>query len=190
MVYWFLGGPPGRKTPEVKMEKVEIDEVLATKLITALSLAGESIDNAEASQLLEQLSREVGDARSAAHKAEAELAAQRAASIAQARRLAKAAVSNFDQVSDMMISWLTQGGGLNEHQLSNLLRAQAQYKLYTMISTAVEDDSVLEMIRYTLRQAKQTLAGGRKSTDAVDRAVMEYDRDAAARFVEDWSELA
>lgn len=172
------------------MHKVEIDEILATKVIAALSLASEPVQHREAAtKLLEQLAAQVGQARSDAHKAEADRLAEREMSLQMARRLAKAAVTAFDQTGDIMIKALTQGTGLSEYQIANLLRAQAQFKLYTLISTAVEDESVLERVRYTLQEAKQTLAGGRKCTDSVDRAVMEYDRDAAARFVQDWESL-
>jgi phosphoenolpyruvate synthase/pyruvate phosphate dikinase len=154
----------------IALNAVRNDENTDPATVERLSTLAESLDEAMIAE----------SRRQSQHRTEQVMVAK------MAKRFAKNAVANFEQVSASAAKALSAGTGLGDSQISQLMKAQAAYKQYLPVYVETADEDILGALRRQLDQARRTLSGGYNSTDSVTRAIIDHDRQAAARFVSDW----
>jgi hypothetical protein len=169
---------------------IELTPELAQQLASVLSSASGDANDQESAALLQSLADAVTDAMDRKSAREAETARNREFLAHSVRRTARRVVTNNEEVNTLLAGKLAEGLGLTVSQLASLLRSQADLKIYQLMADEADDTQLLRMLEVAVRECRRLLASGTKHTDSIDRAVQEYDRDAAAAFLNQWADLA
>jgi len=84
---------------------------------------------------------------------------------------------------------LARGQMVSSHNLGSLLKAQADWKLYGKLqSDEAYRYDLVGALRETVKEASRILRNTGRHTDAVDRAQAEFERHAAAAFLNTWEQ--
>lgn len=107
------------------------------------------------------------------------------------RRVAQRVQTNMEETSDMLARQLQAGSGLTDSNLTRLLKAQADAKIYgRFFGTSAEDAELADRVADQVRDLRHQVRWGGQSTDSLTRAISDYDRRAMFDFIEQWAELA